>query len=79
MKKLALAAALIAPMAVTPVLAQEVMNPYVASPAPVATEAPREFTQRNILLDRAAIRAERSERVQIDRNAVPSSTGSLPF
>ncbi|WP_439575545.1 hypothetical protein [Phreatobacter sp.] len=79
MKKLILAAALLAPMAITPVLAQEIQNPYVPSPAPAATEAPREFTQRNVLLDRAAFRAERPDQTRTDRNAIPSSVGTLPY
>lgn len=78
MKKFILAAALVAPLAAGPAFAQEVLNPYVPVQAPAASEAPREFTQRNVLLGGAAIRADRSERVQIDRNVVPSSVGSLP-
>lgn len=79
MKKLVLTAALLAPLVAAPAFAQEVQNPYVAAPAAAASETPREFTQRNVLLDRAAFRADRSERVQIDRNAVPSSAGSQPY
>lgn len=79
MKKLVLAATLLAPLVAVPAFAQEIQNPYVPSPAPAASEAPREFVQRNGILDRAAFRADRSERVQIDRNAAPSSTGSLPY
>lgn len=79
MKKFVLAAALLAPLAAGPAFAQEVLNPYVQVQAPAPSEAPREFTQRNALLGAAATRADRSERVQIDRQAVPSSVISLPY
>jgi hypothetical protein len=75
MKKLILAAALIAPFA-GPALAQvgDVGGGAGSSGAVYSSQAPREFTARNLIETRQSFQAP----VRADRNTVPSSvfTGS---
>lgn len=72
MKKLILAAALVAPLA-APALAQELGTGFVGTPEREAvTQAPREFTARRLIEPRQHAPAQTAP-VQVDRNAVPSS------
>jgi hypothetical protein len=71
MKKLILAAALVAPFAV-PALAQvsDVSGGAGASGAVYSSQAPREFTARNLIETRQSSQAP----VRADRNTVPASS-----
>jgi hypothetical protein len=82
MKKIILAAALAAPFALgTAAFAQEAggfagapVNDIVTAPRTASTAAPREFVGRANGL-RQDVPVTSAERVQIDRQVVPSSTG----
>ena len=76
MKKLILAASLLTTLAAVPAFAQGADTNTVGTPEPqIVTSAPREFTARSGFNVRRQFQAERSDAVQIDRNAVPSSAG----
>lgn len=75
MKKLILAAALLAPLA-APALAQESGAGFVGTPErEAAVQAPREFTARRLVEPRRQAVTPTAP-VQVDRNAVPSSAFS---